>query len=554
MLIRKHSKYIFLLILNVCSFALELCSQSFCQCKAEKPITICYFSKEDLCERAPRHCFHIFDEFPIFEFHLVPKLENEIYIGNNGAVKVNLEYKRLKYPSTVTEIEDCNCDIFFTGSYPIDTIWNWQNDTMTAFPESTLNEVKKWSELCLNNVAIISQGEATIWGYETRDSFENLGSPVSNLFGNPIFNGPFGAISNFEQTRTRFHGVFTKTPAIETIQFLAVDQNGLPSIVLDKKTNDLVISDIAILNSNMSNGSEIQSNADILALNIIAHAIQIAQGTVTNKFEHFICEGESILLPNGSEATSEGLYIDTLFTIDGCDSILMNYIHVEPLDTSTTEFFTCPNEPIIIDQQSYFSGESGSLAFQRRDMCDSIVLFDVKAYPEIIVEIEDTISINTDGVFKFNYSIPHEYDIRWLDEQYISCSDCPNPILTTQNLSPKKLEVVISDKNGCQLSKSIHVNYNKTPFIPSAFSPNNDGINDLFRFYLPQYLSSSKIKNFSIYNRWGGIIHNQEDIDYLGFQGWDGIDQKVGVYVYQFEVEYPNGETIGFSGDVNLFR
>lgn len=523
--------------------------------EVDSPIMVCYYSKEDVCTRAnPNHCFYFFDATLIRESRLGPKLDNESYFGEDGILKNTFEYKKLPYPSTSSEIENCGCDIFFTGSYPIDTTWNWQDDTKTGFPQTVLEEVKKWSMIDPNNVAIITQGEARIWGYEVVDSFENVGMPVHTQFTNPVFNGPFGIIQSFEQNVTRFHGIFAQTPQLEKVEVLGIDGNGFPSILLDKTTNDLIISDIALLSHNLFLGAEIFWDADILALNIFAYAIQIAQGTVTNKFEHFICEGESILLPDGSHARNEGLYIDTLYTIDGCDSILMNYIHVEPLDTSTTEFFTCPNEPIIVDQQSYFAGERGSITLPRRDMCDSIVLFDVKAYPEIIVELEDTISINTGGVFEFNHSIPNEYDIRWLDEQYLSCRDCPNPILTTQNLSPEKLEVVISNKNGCQLSNSIHINYNKTPFIPNAFSPNNDGINDQFRFYLPQYLSSSKIKNFSIYNRWGAIIHHQKDLEYLDFQGWDGIDQKVGVYVYHFEVEYPNGETTDFSGDVNLFR
>lgn len=68
-------------------------------------------------------------------------------------------------------------------------------------------------------------------------------------------------------------------------------------------------------------------------------------------------------------------------------------------------------------------------------------------------------------------------------------------------------------------------------WIPSAFSPDNNGINDIFkpitiRTTLDSYL-------LQIYNRWGGLLFNTTNID----QGWDGTYQgetcKAGAYIYR---------------------
>ena len=233
----------------------------------------------------------------------------------------------------------------------------------------------------------------------------------------------------------------------------------------------------------------------------------------------------------------------------------MNYVHVTPLDTSSVEVFTCPEQPITINQQAYFSGDRGSYVVQRTDQCDSTVLFEVLSYPEIIAEIEDSILVASNGTYEFNNTISNNYEIQWSGEEYLSCIDCPNPVLTSRQLSPSILEVVLTDENGCQLSKTIDVKYNRAPFIPSAFSPNNDGINDEFRIYFPNHLNPSKIKNFSVYGRWGDLVYQVKDFDYLDSKNWwTGSDLNLGVYTYQISVEFPNGEVINYSGDVSLFR
>lgn len=93
------------------------------------------------------------------------------------------------------------------------------------------------------------------------------------------------------------------------------------------------------------------------------------------------------------------------------------------------------------------------------------------------------------------------------------------------------------------------------PYVPNAFSPNNDGINDFFEVYTNCLLSNYNLK---IFDRWGGILFETDDVN----EGWEGTKQgkvvRNGVYVWVLTYESPNErgilETFVQSGSVTLMR
>lgn len=112
--------------------------------------------------------------------------------------------------------------------------------------------------------------------------------------------------------------------------------------------------------------------------------------------------------------------------------------------------------------------------------------------------------------------------------------------------------VVAVNNHGCVGYDTIFVDLKCNVVIPSAFSPNDDGFNDLFR---PRgnKVTSYKIK---IFNRWGQVIYLDSfaGID-LGWNGkFNGEDCEVGVYIYQIDVTYVNGVHELFDGNVTLLR
>jgi gliding motility-associated-like protein len=101
--------------------------------------------------------------------------------------------------------------------------------------------------------------------------------------------------------------------------------------------------------------------------------------------------------------------------------------------------------------------------------------------------------------------------------------------------------VEVIDQNNCKGKDSIAVNLKECItgfFIPTAFTPNNDGKNDVFK---PLIFGNVKSYQFTIYNRWGEVVFKSKDIK----KGWDGnfksLSQSTNVFIwlctYQLEGE-----------------
>jgi gliding motility-associated-like protein len=95
-------------------------------------------------------------------------------------------------------------------------------------------------------------------------------------------------------------------------------------------------------------------------------------------------------------------------------------------------------------------------------------------------------------------------------------------------------------------------------FVPNAFSPNDDGLNDRFTLFTnPNY--DVTILKCDIFDRWGELVWRSEDFTLHTFrEWWDGTFRgqpaTQGVYVYVAEVAYSNGFVEILAGDVALVR
>ncbi len=90
-----------------------------------------------------------------------------------------------------------------------------------------------------------------------------------------------------------------------------------------------------------------------------------------------------------------------------------------------------------------------------------------------------------------------------------------------------KAVLYITHTNGCEFEKRIFIDcdydLNKFVFFPTAFSPNGDGINDIF-FMNSADNVISHIDRLAVYNRWGELVYEQKDIaPNDSSKGWDGF-------------------------------
>ena len=96
-----------------------------------------------------------------------------------------------------------------------------------------------------------------------------------------------------------------------------------------------------------------------------------------------------------------------------------------------------------------------------------------------------------------------------------------------------------------------------TSYVPNVFSPDFDGVNDYFTIYGNQSLKS--IQKLRIYDRWGQLVFSNSNFPPNDTNlGWNGTHRgklvNAGVFVYLINLEFEDGETQQFIGDILVLR
>ncbi|GJM31555.1 MAG: hypothetical protein DHS20C18_05560 [Saprospiraceae bacterium] len=136
----------------------------------------------------------------------------------------------------------------------------------------------------------------------------------------------------------------------------------------------------------------------------------------------------------------------------------------------------------------------------------------------------------------------------------------PDSILTIATpIQSTTYTLTAVDANGCTISDviTLFVNRERSVYIPNIFTPNDDGVNDFFGIFGGKDVVTVKI--FRIFDRWGNLMYENgpfapNDMTY----GWDGKFQgkpmNTAVFVYYAELEFVDGETEIYKGDITLMR
>lgn len=145
----------------------------------------------------------------------------------------------------------------------------------------------------------------------------------------------------------------------------------------------------------------------------------------------------------------------------------------------------------------------------------------------------------------------------WSPPIALNCADCPNPTATPFSTTNYHLNTV--NENGCMSESGVTIIVKKEDdiYIPNAFSPNGDGTNDFFTIYAGR--SVKKIKQLLVFDRWGEQVFGISNANpYDVSTHWHGVFRdmpaQVGVYVWMTEIEYIDGITKLFKGDVTLMK
>jgi gliding motility-associated-like protein len=133
------------------------------------------------------------------------------------------------------------------------------------------------------------------------------------------------------------------------------------------------------------------------------------------------------------------------------------------------------------------------------------------------------------------------------------------PGVTVKPNATTTYTVLVTNRGGCTASDQLTVNVlcnGANMFIPNTFSPNGDGMNDLF---YPRGSGIFTIKSIKIFSRWGEIIFEKNNFNANdASKAWDGTfkGKKLNsdVFVYMVEVVCDNNEKLVFKGNVALIK
>ncbi len=206
------------------------------------------------------------------------------------------------------------------------------------------------------------------------------------------------------------------------------------------------------------------------------------------------------------------------------------------------------------------AGMPGRLVIEDAKGCKISEDFLIPAKQEMFLELGEGFTIKYGEEVKLDPDIfpLNNVSLRWTPGDWLSCDDCPNPVARPEETTTYLLRM--EDASGCvmQDAVTIGVKISRDIFIPNAFSPNQDGINDIFMPYAG--FEVTEIESFRVFDRWGGLIYACDEKMAPGDPrlGWNGTAKgkyiKSGTYLYSMNVKFIDGEVVLFSGEVNLLR
>jgi gliding motility-associated-like protein len=145
---------------------------------------------------------------------------------------------------------------------------------------------------------------------------------------------------------------------------------------------------------------------------------------------------------------------------------------------------------------------------------------------------------------------------QWAPTRFLSNPSIANPIAIIPENTENNIRysVRVSNQAGCSDTASLSVKvFNTKPgvFVPTAFTPNNDGLNEVLK---PVIAGLQNVEYFAVFNRWGQRVFHSQNTG-LGWDGTiNGIPQPTGSFVWMFKAKDFTGNPYVAKGVVTLLR
>lgn len=259
------------------------------------------------------------------------------------------------------------------------------------------------------------------------------------------------------------------------------------------------------------------------------------------------------------DIAATGTFTQTFNNYLGCDSIVILNVFLLPSDTTWLNFSSClPADTGIM-----------SVVLQNMHGCDSLVVSTTQLISSwLVMDTSTTCDPAASGTFTSHFISSQGCDSTYIEEVVLLPSDLVN--IFDQTCTMADTGIVIEhyqNQFGCDstvqyitslLPPDSCIVYSHDYYLPNVFSPNDDGINDIFYLYSGPN-AVGMVLDLRIYDRWGSLVFDHKDAlpdDPAG--GWNGKmagkTLNPGVFVWVAEILFRDGKEITAYGDVTLVR
>ncbi|OFX17927.1 MAG: hypothetical protein A2033_15220 [Bacteroidetes bacterium GWA2_31_9] len=276
--------------------------------------------------------------------------------------------------------------------------------------------------------------------------------------------------------------------------------------------------------------------------------------------------------------TDSGNYILTLITTNdlGCNDTISKTLIINPLPTimTTNDTLICKGQTITL----FADGGISNQWYLNKDSISNNLIITEKPDTSSIYYVTVTDEkgcINFDSISVLVQSIPFLYTSKdttiiigetvtisatsqsnasfvWEPDLWINCNTCNTT--TVKPMESTQYVVNASDSSRCfNVTKEVSVFIRKeyTIDLPSVFTPNKDGKNDVI---FPRGWGIKSVKDFIIFNKWGVMVFKTNETN-VGWDGqFNGKPQEQDTYMYYVEVETYENRILSKKGSFNLIR
>jgi len=266
------------------------------------------------------------------------------------------------------------------------------------------------------------------------------------------------------------------------------------------------------------------------------------------------CPGFPVQVP-GRITEVAGIYAVKILKSNGCDSTIWQELKVLPNLNTTAQRSICKGDTLLAFDTLLTQNGQVCRKYTAKNGCDS-----THCITASFVNLQPGLPADPDTIFgdagkPITLSGPSGYSTYTWSPIVPNCSNCSKIEVEFDSAGLLTYTLTVRDPNGCDGTITYRVLFSppcdqRKILMPNAFTPNGDGLNDIFRAV--PFEDGGLLARLTIYDRWGEKVYeNRDEVAWDGIL--DGKPAQSDVYVWVIEVDCGNQSVKKF-GEVTLLR